>query len=80
MSKLPTKPAIHPNGYQQLFTGISSLLETARRNTVRSVNSIMTATYWEIGRQIVEFENEGKARSDDGTETMNFQTASEYLS
>jgi hypothetical protein len=26
------------------------------------VNALMTATYWEIGRRIVEFEQDGKGR------------------
>ena len=46
--------------YSGLVTGISDLLEHARRMSVRSVNSILTATYWEIGRRIVEFEQGGK--------------------
>ena len=41
-------------------------LERARRMSARSVNSILTATYWEIGRRIVEFEQGGKARAEYG--------------
>jgi hypothetical protein len=36
--------------------GIVALLEAARRAAARSVNALMTATYWEIGRRIVEFD------------------------
>ena len=50
-------------GYDDLLTGISELLECARRMSARSVNSILTATYWEIGRRIVEYEQGGKARA-----------------
>jgi hypothetical protein len=39
---------------------VVELLDAARRTTVRAVNSVMTATYWEIGRRIVEF-GEGRA-------------------
>ncbi|HSY66499.1 MAG TPA: DUF1016 N-terminal domain-containing protein [Terriglobales bacterium] len=42
------------------------LLEQARRNSARSVNSIMTATYWEIGRRIVEQEQRGQRRAQYG--------------
>jgi len=52
--------------YGGLLTGISDLLEHARRMSARSVNSILTATYWEIGRRIVEFEQGGKARAEYG--------------
>ena len=52
--------------YGDLVTGISDLLEHARRMSARSVNSILTATYWEIGRRIVEYEQGGKARAEYG--------------
>ena len=56
--------------YGSLVTGISDLLEHARRMSARSVNSILTATYWEIGRRIVEFEQGGKARAEYGEELL----------
>ena len=57
--------------YSTLVAGISCMLEQARRVTVRAVNSVLTITYWEIGRRIVEFEQGGKKemetrRRDDG--------------
>jgi len=53
-------------GYGHLVSGIGELLEAARRTTTRSVNAIMTATYWEVGRRIVEFEQEGAERAQYG--------------
>ncbi|HBA7593483.1 TPA: DUF1016 domain-containing protein [Escherichia coli] len=50
-------------GYQQIHDGIIHLVDSARTETVRSVNALMTATYWEIGRRIVEFEQGGEARA-----------------
>jgi hypothetical protein len=50
-------------GYD-LVSGIAGLLEQARRSAARAVNSILSATYWEIGRRIVEFEQGGKAKAD----------------
>jgi len=52
--------------YSALFKGVSTLLEASRRASVRSVNAIMTATYWEVGRRIVEFELKGEKRADYG--------------
>ena len=49
--------------YGGLIGGIAELLEAARRNAARTVNALMTATYWEIGRRIVEFEQQGKDRA-----------------
>ena len=42
---------------------MAQLLAQARRASARSVNAVMTATYWEIGRRIVEHEQSGKARA-----------------
>jgi len=52
--------------YSYLVSGIQTLLEEARRQAVRSVNAILTATYWEIGRRIVQFEQGGKVRAEYG--------------
>jgi len=60
----------HTTGYGNLVSNIGELLEAARRTTTRSVNAIMTATYWEIGRRIVEFEQEGAERAPYGSELL----------
>lgn len=52
--------------YSGIHADIVALLEAARRAAARSVNALMTATYWEIGRRIVEFEQGGKGRADYG--------------
>jgi predicted nuclease of restriction endonuclease-like (RecB) superfamily len=41
-------------------------LEHARRTAARAVNGILTATYWEVGRRVVEFEQGGQARAEYG--------------
>jgi hypothetical protein len=53
-------------GYDGLVGGISVLLEQSRRTAARTINNVLTATYWEIGRRIVEFEQAGKTRADYG--------------
>ena len=57
-------------GYQQIHDGIIHLVDSARTETVRSVNALMTATYWEIGRRIVEFEQGGEARAAYGAQLI----------
>ncbi len=52
------------NNYTSLIKDISSILETARRTSARAVNTILTATYWEVGRRIVEYEYKGMDRSE----------------
>ena len=53
-----------------MIGGIAELLEAARRNAARTVNALMTATYWEIGRRIVEFEQQGKDRAGYGEQLL----------
>lgn len=49
--------------YTAIHADIVALLDSARRAAARSVNAVMTATYWEIGRRIVEFEQDGQERA-----------------
>jgi hypothetical protein len=45
--------------YSAVHTRIVELLESSRRTAARSVNTLMTVNYWEIGRSIVAFEQGG---------------------
>ena len=56
--------------YPALVKDLSGLLETARRSSARAVNALMTATYWEIGRRIIEFEQRGAKRAEYGAELL----------
>jgi predicted nuclease of restriction endonuclease-like (RecB) superfamily len=58
------------NNYDSVLSNVAELLEQARRLSARSVNAIMTATYWEIGRQIVEVEQDGNFRAEYGKELL----------
>ncbi len=50
-------------GYDGLLSGMVSLIKEARRVSARTVNAIITATYWEMGRRIVENEQSGRRRA-----------------
>jgi predicted nuclease of restriction endonuclease-like (RecB) superfamily len=50
-------------GYDGFLSGLVSLIEEARRVSARNVNAIITATYWEMGRRIVENEQSGRRRA-----------------
>jgi predicted nuclease of restriction endonuclease-like (RecB) superfamily len=56
--------------YAAVLADLTDLLESARRAAARSVNSVMTATYWAVGRRIVEFEQEGRDRAAYGTRLL----------
>lgn len=58
------------DSYAVLLTEVSELLREARHASARSVNSIMTTTYWVIGRRIVEEEQRGRARAGYGKELI----------
>ena len=50
-------------GYDQMLGDVAHVIEEARRAAARSVNAVMTATYWLVGRRIVEQEQGGKLRA-----------------
>ena len=56
--------------YEGLVGDIAEMLAAARRASARAVNALMTATYWEIGRRIVEFEQGGAERAEYGEELL----------
>ncbi len=66
---LSRRPPKTPD-YQRLVSEVSALLEEARRTSVRTVNAILTTTYWEIGRRIVEFEQGGKVTTEYGEKLL----------
>jgi len=62
MQKRTRKPVIM-KGYDSLLSDMVSLIEEARRASARTVNAIIIATYWEMGRRIVENEQSGHRRA-----------------
>src|ERR1043166_6654114 len=56
--------------YDAMLNRVISLIDDARRASARTVNAIMTATYWLIGQHIVEFEQQGKSRAEYGEELL----------
>ncbi|MFZ0800145.1 MAG: PDDEXK nuclease domain-containing protein [Terriglobales bacterium] len=65
-----TKMTTIPENYNNIHAEIVELLKTARSAAARRVNSIMTATYWEIGRRIVMFEQGGEQRAEYGEQLI----------
>jgi len=63
------------SGYNSVLSDIVDLLESARRASARTINALITATYWEIGRRIVEFEQSGKNRAKYGEQLLKHLSA-----
>ena len=58
-----TDIALSSADYKGIHGDIVAILEASRRAASRSVNALMTATYWEVGRRVVEFEQGGENRA-----------------
>jgi predicted nuclease of restriction endonuclease-like (RecB) superfamily len=61
--------------YDAMLNHVVRLINEARRTSARTVNTLMTATYWSIGRHIVEFELSGKKRAEYGEELLEWLSA-----
>jgi predicted nuclease of restriction endonuclease-like (RecB) superfamily len=60
----------HTTEKSSLYSKIADLLQAARQNVVRAVNQTMVYTYFEIGRMIVEDEQQGKERAEYGKQVL----------
>ena len=61
---------IQPYNQTDLFNKVASLLNEARKSVVQTVNKTMVFTYFEIGRMIVEEEQNGKERAEYGKQIL----------
>lgn len=59
-----------PISNKDLFKRIAELIQTSRSRIVREINHTMVNTYYEIGRYIVEDEQEGEERAKYATQTL----------
>lgn len=57
--------------YDALLQHVGDTLEKGRKSVVNAVNSLMVQTYWEIGRQIVEYEQHGNEKAEYGSDVLN---------
>src|SRR5260370_24944908 len=67
-SRLPDSSGLAE--YETLLLDVSPLLEHGRQAAGRAVNAVMSATYWHIGRRIVEQEQKGSDRASYGEELV----------
>ncbi|MGB3947345.1 MAG: PDDEXK nuclease domain-containing protein [Bacteroidia bacterium] len=58
------------NKYNDLLDNIGQTIEIARQNAVKAVNTELVKANWEIGRHIVEFEQQGQERAEYGSELL----------
>lgn len=60
---MTNSPARNKNGYEVILADLSTVIREARTSAVRTVNAVMTAAYWLIGRRIVEYDQAGEERA-----------------
>lgn len=58
------------SSFDNFYSKVSEILELARNRSYRAVNFEMVRAYWEIGRSIVEEEQEGDSRADYGSRLL----------
>ena len=56
--------------YEAILGNVAKIVDTSRSFAARSVNAAMTASYWMIGRSIVEFEQSGEDRAEYGARLL----------
>jgi predicted nuclease of restriction endonuclease-like (RecB) superfamily len=61
---------ITPRNYGNLLDRIAEILTSARSKVVREINKAQVLAYREIGREIVDFEQKGKARGEYGEQLI----------
>ncbi len=67
---LKVQTASAQSNYKILIREIGDILAQGRKLSYQAVNTVLTTTYWQIGRQIVEFEQGGKERAEYGEEII----------
>lgn len=58
------------NKYNQLLDSIGRTIDQARQNAIRVVNTELVKANWEIGKHIVEYEQQGQERAEYGSKLL----------
>lgn len=56
--------------YHQLLSALGNIIEQGRRQAYAAVSELIIKTYWEVGKQIVEYEQKGKLRANYGKQLL----------
>jgi len=61
---------IENKGYKELIENIGSVFNKAKSKIISAINTEMINSYWEIGKNIVEFEQKGKLKAEYGSKLL----------
>lgn len=56
--------------YSELLFNIGSTLQKARENAIKAINTELVRANWEIGRHIVEYEQQGREKAEYGSSLL----------
>lgn len=70
MEKVPPKASAAPDAESALYSSIRSLVLSGRNTVARGVDLVQVRTNFEVGRHIVEYEQQGEARAAYGKELL----------
>ncbi|MCL2155819.1 MAG: DUF1016 N-terminal domain-containing protein, partial [Leptospirales bacterium] len=73
----PSNNNLQAKGESEFFQSIVDLIQYSKRNLEKKVNTAMVVTYFEIGRRIIEKEQQGAKRAQYGKKIL--QGLSDYL-
>jgi predicted nuclease of restriction endonuclease-like (RecB) superfamily len=73
----PVKTGLYVKNETDFFQSIAKLIQYAKRNLEKQVNMTIVITYFEIGRRIIEREQQGAKRAQYGKKVL--QGLSDYL-
>ena len=64
---------IHPadKGEEELLHNVRHILQEARAKVIHHVNSTLVRAYWQVGKYIVEYEQQGTDRAGYGKAVIN---------
>ena len=51
------------SGFEKMILDIEALVNASKNELATLINKVMTVTYWNIGKYIVEFEQDGNAKA-----------------
>ena len=56
--------------YQDLVKDIGNLLSVGKAKAAQRVNTVLVHTYWNIGKRVVEYEQQGNEKAEYGSEIL----------
>ena len=59
-------PSTSQESFPPLLDALRGIIADSRRQVLRAVDTVQVQTYWQIGRHIVEYEQGGEARAEEG--------------